>query len=92
MPIDPGGAFTLILEPVQGCNLRCRYCYADTSAAAFMSRQTLQSALVKTSRSAERQGLKEMHLLCHGGEPRLGYNNCGEKRSGMKQSINASSR
>ena len=71
MPIDPGRAFTLILEPVMGCNLRCRYCYADTSAAVIMSRQTLQSALAKTIRYAERQGFREMHLLWHGGEPLL---------------------
>jgi uncharacterized protein len=36
-----------------------------------MSRQTLQSALVKTSRYAVRQGFREMHLLWHGGEPLL---------------------
>ena len=29
MPVEANDAFTLILEPVKRCNLRCRYCYAD---------------------------------------------------------------
>ena len=71
MPVDANGAFTLILEPVKRCNLSCLYCYSDDSGAGVMSRQTLQTALEKTARYAERQGFREIHLLWHGGEPLL---------------------
>ncbi len=71
MPVNANAAFTLILEPVQRCNLSCLYCYADGAGADVMSRQTLQTALEKTARYAERQGFREIHLLWHGGEPLL---------------------
>lgn len=63
--------FTLILEPVKGCNLRCSYCYSDTASGAVMSRQTLRAALKGAARYAERQGFTEIHILWHGGEPLL---------------------
>ena len=71
MPVEANSAFTLILEPVQRCNLSCRYCYADGDGAGVMSPQTLQTALEKTARYAEGQGFREIHLLWHGGEPLL---------------------
>jgi uncharacterized protein len=71
MPFEAKDAFTLTLEPVQHCNLSCRYCYADSSGASVMSRQTLQAALEKTVRYAQRQGFREVHILWHGGEPLL---------------------
>jgi uncharacterized protein len=71
MPVEANDAFTLILEPVKGCNLSCRYCYADVAGAGVMSRQTLKTALEKTARYAERQGFREIHILWHGGEPLL---------------------
>ncbi len=71
MPFDGNGAFTLILEPVQGCNLSCRYCYSDSSGAGVMSPQTLQTALARATRYAERHGFGEIHILWHGGEPLL---------------------
>ncbi len=33
MPVDANDAFTLILEPVKRCNLRCLYCYSDGAGA-----------------------------------------------------------
>ena len=71
MPVEANDAFTLILEPVKRCNLSCRYCYSDGAGAGVMSRQTLQTALEKTARYAERQGFREIHILWHGGEPLL---------------------
>ena len=71
MPVDANDAFTLILEPVQRCNLRCLYCYSDVAGAGVMSRQTLQTALEKTARYAEGHGFREIHILWHGGEPLL---------------------
>jgi uncharacterized protein len=71
MPIDTAAAFTLILEPVKRCNLKCIYCYSDTTAEAVMSRQTLRTTLEKTARYAERHGFSEIHILWHGGEPLL---------------------
>ncbi len=71
MPVEANDAFTLILEPVKGCNLSCRYCYADVTGAGVMSRRTLQTALAKTARYAEGQGFREIHILWHGGEPLL---------------------
>ena len=71
MPFEGHAAFTLILEPVQRCNLSCRYCYADCAGSGVMSRQTLQMALEKTARYAGRQGFGEIHILWHGGEPLL---------------------
>ena len=71
MPVEANDAFTLILEPVKGCNLSCRYCYADVTGAGVMSRRTLTTALAKTARYAEEQGFREIHILWHGGEPLL---------------------
>jgi uncharacterized protein len=71
MPVEARNAFTLILEPVSRCNLRCRYCYSDVSGAGVMSRRTLQTALEKTAHFAGEQGFKEIHVLWHGGEPLL---------------------
>ena len=71
MPGDANDAFTLILEPVKRCNLRCRYCYSDGADPGVMSRQTLQTALEKTARYAEEQGFGKIHILWHGGEPLL---------------------
>jgi uncharacterized protein len=71
MPVEARNTFTLILEPVKRCNLRCRYCYSDDAGAEVMSRPTLQTALEKTARYAEGQGFREIHILWHGGEPLL---------------------
>ncbi len=71
MPVDANDAFTLILEPVKRCNLKCLYCYSDGSGAAVMSRQTLRTTLEKTARYAEWYGFREIHILWHGGEPLL---------------------
>ncbi|MBM4284146.1 MAG: radical SAM protein [Deltaproteobacteria bacterium] len=71
MSVEADGAFTLILEPVKGCNLSCRYCYADTAGDGVMSRRTLETALEKTARHAEDRGFREIHILWHGGEPLL---------------------
>jgi uncharacterized protein len=71
VPAEAHDTFTLILEPVSRCNLRCRYCYADGTGAGVMSRQTLQTVLEKTARYAEGQGFGEIHVLWHGGEPLL---------------------
>jgi uncharacterized protein len=71
MPVDANDAFTLILEPVKRCNLRCLYCYSDGAAPGVMSLLTLQTALEKTARYAEGHGFREIHILWHGGEPLL---------------------
>jgi uncharacterized protein len=71
MPVDAPDAFTLILEPVARCNLRCLYCYSDGAGTDVMSRWTLRTALEKTARYAEQQGFREVHILWHGGEPLL---------------------
>ena len=71
MPVEANHAFTLILEPAKACNLNCRYCYSDVTAAEVMSLQTLQTALEKTARYARGQGFGEIHILWHGGEPLL---------------------
>jgi uncharacterized protein len=63
--------FTLILEPVKGCNLRCIYCYSDTGSGAVMSRQTLRVAIESAARYAERYDFTQIHILWHGGEPLL---------------------
>ena len=71
MPVEANNVFTLILEPVKRCNLRCRYCYSDGAGTGVMSRLTLETALEKTVRYAEAQGFREIHILWHGGEPLL---------------------
>jgi uncharacterized protein len=64
-------AFTLILEPVKSCNLRCLYCFSDCTGTGVMSRPILKTALEKTARYAEEHGFREIHILWHGGEPLL---------------------
>jgi uncharacterized protein len=71
MQLNDRDAFTLILEPVKHCNLRCLYCFSDCTGTGVMPRLTLQTALEKTARYAEEQGFREIHILWHGGEPLL---------------------
>jgi len=71
MGSDANKTFTLILEPVKRCNLRCVYCYSHTTSGGVMSRRTLQAALESAARYAERQGFTQIHILWHGGEPLL---------------------
>ena len=47
MPDRPTQPFTLTLEPVSGCNLRCRYCYTNNRAVHVMDRDTLTLTLRK---------------------------------------------
>jgi len=63
--------FTLILEPVKGCNLRCSYCYSDTDSGAVMSRHTLRVAVESAVQYAQRHDFTKIHILWHGGEPLL---------------------
>lgn len=71
MQFDDHDAFTLILEPVKSCNLRCRYCFSDCTGTGVMPRLTMQTALEKTARYAQEHGFREIHILWHGGEPLL---------------------
>jgi uncharacterized protein len=71
MQCNDRAAFTLILEPVKSCNLRCLYCFSDCTGTGVMPRLTLKTALEKTARYAEEHAFREIHLLWHGGEPLL---------------------
>lgn len=71
MPIDNDRIFTLILEPVKQCNLRCTYCYSDRTSGEIMSRRTLRVSLERAARYAERRDITKIHILWHGGEPLL---------------------
>jgi uncharacterized protein len=71
MPSDTDQIFTLILEPVKSCNLRCIYCYSDTTSGGLMSQDTLRASLERAVRYAERRGFTQIHILWHGGEPLL---------------------
>ena len=71
MPDRSTQPFTLTLEPVSGCNLRCRYCYTNNSSAHVMDRDTLTLTLRKGIEYALGEGFDEIHILWHGGEPLL---------------------
>lgn len=63
--------FTLMIEPDSRCNLNCVYCYSNTENHGKMSRETLGVTLTKVSRHLCRHGIKELHIIWHGGEPLL---------------------
>ena len=63
--------FTLIIEPVQHCNLRCTYCYADNTSEEVMSKSTLRLTLERTAHHTASHGFCRVHILWHGGEPLL---------------------
>ena len=62
---------TVTIEPVKGCNLCCRYCYADNRSGMVMSHDLLSMALEKIVRYVEKCGFNEIHFVWHGGEPLL---------------------
>lgn len=68
---DSGNIFTLILLPVQQCNLSCSYCYSDNSSNQAMCRSTLRITLERAAHYIERLGFSKIHILWHGGEPLL---------------------
>lgn len=63
--------FTVMLEPVKSCNLRCRHCYSDIEDGGVMSIGVLNLVLEKIVRYTEQNGFKEIHFIWHGGEPLL---------------------
>lgn len=61
----------LVLNITHGCNLSCRYCYADTGSARTMDMATARAAvdfLLKESRE-----LRQVSLSFLGGEPLLHF-------------------
>lgn len=66
---------SLCLVMATGCNLRCRYCYAEDGTyrlpPAVMSRDTGQAAVDLLMRKS--RGLKEVGIGFFGGEPLLNY-------------------
>lgn len=68
---DRARAFTVTIEPHQGCNLQCRYCYSDNQRCGVMRPELLELSLRKVVRHAEGHGFDEIHFVWHGGEPLL---------------------
>lgn len=70
--VDPArDVFTLMLEPVKACNIRCTYCYSDLSNGALMSIDTVKTAVEKAIAYASHKGAGQLHIIWHGGEPLL---------------------
>ena len=72
MMIEPKPIFTLMIEPVKHCNLKCLYCYSDTSSYSDpMDLNLFHAALEKVHSYIEQIKCREIHILWHGGEPLL---------------------
>lgn len=72
------GIDTFIIKTVEWCNLNCSYCYfyhgQDTSfenRPRFMPRKTIEHAVPKIIEHCLANGISDIHLTLHGGEPLL---------------------
>lgn len=57
---------TVIVKPTNACNLRCKYCYADSGKGEIMDTETLENMITKFQNEYE-----DIKYLWHGGEPLL---------------------
>jgi uncharacterized protein len=60
-----------MLEPVQACNIQCRYCYAVGTDPHVMPRDVLRIALREIVDYADRTGFDHVDVVWQGGEPLL---------------------
>ncbi len=65
------GIFTVTLEPVKSCNIKCRHCYSDTEDGGVMSGGFLKTTLREIVNYSRQSGFNEIHFIWHGGEPLL---------------------
>ncbi|MDA8136056.1 MAG: radical SAM protein [Desulfobacteraceae bacterium] len=79
----PEPAFTLMIEPMKGCNLTCRYCYSDNRGKDVLELKTLHAVFEKISAYLEQEDCREIHILWHGGEPLLAGLDFFKKGLGM---------
>ncbi len=69
-----GGQLSVIFKPTSRCNLRCRYCYAAREREIFDSAMDLDEAKAAFEwirAYCERQGVTDLTVIWHGGEPLL---------------------
>ncbi|MAH43219.1 hypothetical protein CL614_05905 [archaeon] len=60
---------TAIVKPTHNCNLKCRYCYLPENAKhSRMDQTTLQNT---TDQLVGLDGLEDLNIIWHGGEPLL---------------------
>ncbi|WDP91929.1 MAG: radical SAM protein [Desulfobacter sp.] len=63
--------FTLMLEPVGACDLKCRHCYARLRQGHAMDQDLLALILEKVRAYLAAEGMTRVNLIWHGGEPLL---------------------
>ncbi len=63
--------FTLMLEPVKACNIKCLYCYSDLAHQTIMSHEILAAAIQQALSHVKENRFKALHIIWHGGEPLL---------------------
>ena len=69
-----GGQLTVIFKPTSRCNLRCRYCYAARERETFdaaMGLDEAEAAFRWVRAYCESQGVSDLTVIWHGGEPLL---------------------
>lgn len=66
---DP--VFTLMIDPVSHCNMRCRYCYLENRNSGRIPVEVLTAAFEKTAGYMNRINCRNLHIIWHGGEPLL---------------------
>ena len=65
---------TVIFKPTSRCNLRCHYCYAARERTCFDAKMTLGEAYGAFDwirDYCEKQGVRHLTVIWHGGEPLL---------------------
>lgn len=60
---------TVLIEPFQGCNMTCIYCYSDTSSNFKMSETTLETVIGRLVEYLDEEGINQADIIWHGGEP-----------------------
>jgi uncharacterized protein len=63
--------FTVLIEPLKGCNMACRYCYADVNSPQAMDPHVLEIVVMRLGEFFRSQSIPQADIIWHGGEPML---------------------
>ena len=61
--------FTVMIEPVKGCNLGCMYCYSNNKSGDVITPDVFKQTIKSISNYINQSGFARTHLIWHGGEP-----------------------
>ena len=71
LPNEQTNTFTLMLEPVQACNIQCSYCYSAGTDRHVMPMAVFRMVIRQISDYLDQNDFDKLDLVWHGGEPLL---------------------